>query len=458
MGLLYLHSSRLSSMASLLLLFLPQSQPPVVEGFRLLPSNFPPVSTSHRPLCPEAAPLPRFHALSLHATKGDALTVNTPPTPSQGTRDLLHIGEGDGCLRTSPNTVSLNLVGDGQREWPSPLTASLGTPELFEFLQDPKKNALWLQRHGEPQLVEGQEEEENSSLLSRSRLVSFLDRLASLGPTGSFPSVRGPLRLDEVEGRLRSALMMLGDGDSGGGRGLMSEWDEEAAEALVRDITSSCVFLSEVGKAAGLQRDGKDLVDPSGVVLNFYSVTKQMCPLWHVDKTTFRLLMTLKGPGTEWVDERDIERSPSSGDFRVHLSEGDRERDTGPHNLRPISLLPSSSASSSPSFDFRTLMASSFGGLSLPSHLPVEGVPELSVQEGLDERADPKRKGPKRKRPYATGLLDGLLLKGAAVPGLERRAAVHRSPEVVLGEAGETVPSPRILLAVDLQSLEEETD
>ncbi|MFW7378931.1 MAG: DUF1826 domain-containing protein [Oligoflexus sp.] len=37
-------------------------------------------------------------------------------------------------------------------------------------------------------------------------------------------------------------------------------------------------------------------------------VADQMCPLFHVDRIRLRLLMTVIGPGTEWLADRDVNR------------------------------------------------------------------------------------------------------------------------------------------------------
>jgi hypothetical protein len=44
----------------------------------------------------------------------------------------------------------------------------------------------------------------------------------------------------------------------------------------------------------------------------------QMCPLFHVDKIPMRLFVTLRGPGTEWLDNRDV--------YRPGLGKGDNTK------------------------------------------------------------------------------------------------------------------------------------
>lgn len=36
--------------------------------------------------------------------------------------------------------------------------------------------------------------------------------------------------------------------------------------------------------------------------------TNQMCPIFHVDKLSLRLIVTLHGPGTEWLANEDVDR------------------------------------------------------------------------------------------------------------------------------------------------------
>jgi hypothetical protein len=47
------------------------------------------------------------------------------------------------------------------------------------------------------------------------------------------------------------------------------------------------------------------------------------CPLFHVDRVTLRLLCTLRGPGTEWLDDRGVRRKAlGHGDNRKIVRKG----------------------------------------------------------------------------------------------------------------------------------------
>ena len=44
------------------------------------------------------------------------------------------------------------------------------------------------------------------------------------------------------------------------------------------------------------------------VGLRMAQTDQAMCPGWHFDKTSIRLVCTYKGPGTQWVKNQDLNR------------------------------------------------------------------------------------------------------------------------------------------------------
>jgi hypothetical protein len=51
-----------------------------------------------------------------------------------------------------------------------------------------------------------------------------------------------------------------------------------------------------------------ELMGCSEVGLRLARVGRAMCPGWHIDRTSIRLVCTYQGPGTEWLDDQSIER------------------------------------------------------------------------------------------------------------------------------------------------------
>jgi hypothetical protein len=71
-------------------------------------------------------------------------------------------------------------------------------------------------------------------------------------------------------------------------------------EALAADIA----FLSDLyGDLLGCPRVG----------LRLERLDRAMCPGWHRDHTGIRLLCTYQGPGTEWLDDADLDRGGLPG-------------------------------------------------------------------------------------------------------------------------------------------------
>ena len=56
--------------------------------------------------------------------------------------------------------------------------------------------------------------------------------------------------------------------------------------------------------------------------LSLCKTTEQSCPLFHTDRVPVRLLCTLRGPGTEWLDDAQVHRKA--------LGRGDNRKIAGP--------------------------------------------------------------------------------------------------------------------------------
>lgn len=52
-----------------------------------------------------------------------------------------------------------------------------------------------------------------------------------------------------------------------------------------------------------------ELLDATTIGLRLEVVGKAMCPRLHVDRVGIRLLCTYRGPGTEWVEDVEVDRS-----------------------------------------------------------------------------------------------------------------------------------------------------
>ncbi len=53
-----------------------------------------------------------------------------------------------------------------------------------------------------------------------------------------------------------------------------------------------------------------ELLDCAAAGLRLARVGHAMCPGWHVDRVGIRLVCTYQGPGTQWLDDQDIDRRP----------------------------------------------------------------------------------------------------------------------------------------------------
>ncbi|CUQ67313.1 DUF1826 domain-containing protein [Candidatus Nitrospira inopinata] len=65
-------------------------------------------------------------------------------------------------------------------------------------------------------------------------------------------------------------------------------------------------------------------IAPAGnLYLSLRKTREQSCPLFHVDRYPLRLLCTLRGPGTEWLDDEQVNRKG--------LGQGDNRKVAPPH-------------------------------------------------------------------------------------------------------------------------------
>ncbi len=51
-----------------------------------------------------------------------------------------------------------------------------------------------------------------------------------------------------------------------------------------------------------------ELLGCTAVGLRLARIGRAMCPGWHVDRVGIRLVCTYQGPGTQWLDDQDVER------------------------------------------------------------------------------------------------------------------------------------------------------
>ena len=65
--------------------------------------------------------------------------------------------------------------------------------------------------------------------------------------------------------------------------------------SLIDDLSLLCEVVCE-------------LLGCAEVGLRLARVRQAMCPGWHVDHTSIRFVCTYQGPGTQWLDNQDIDR------------------------------------------------------------------------------------------------------------------------------------------------------
>lgn len=99
--------------------------------------------------------------------------------------------------------------------------------------------------------------------------------------------------LDQHAGELGSGMrQVLAPGE----RAQLEHWPAGAGrEALADDLGLLAELLGE-------------LLAADHIGLRVEVVSQAMCPRLHVDRVGIRLLCTYRGPGTEWIDDRHIDR------------------------------------------------------------------------------------------------------------------------------------------------------
>ncbi len=65
--------------------------------------------------------------------------------------------------------------------------------------------------------------------------------------------------------------------------------------SLMEDLSLLCEVVCE-------------LLGCAAVGLRLARVGRAMCPGWHVDRVGIRLVCTYQGPGTQWLDDQDVDR------------------------------------------------------------------------------------------------------------------------------------------------------
>ena len=82
--------------------------------------------------------------------------------------------------------------------------------------------------------------------------------------------------------------------------------DEAALEALggASDAPDLSVLAEEIGAAVATL---ESLLGCSGARVRLQSLRRPMCPRFHADQVPCRLLVTLIGPGTEWIESEHAE-------------------------------------------------------------------------------------------------------------------------------------------------------
>lgn len=97
---------------------------------------------------------------------------------------------------------------------------------------------------------------------------------------------------------------LCADSLGSGGRVVLAA--QAPADAAVLAGLASCVALrTDIGWLIELYAD---LVGCPAVGLRLEVVKRAMCPRFHVDRVALRLLVTYRGPATEWLDDAGADR------------------------------------------------------------------------------------------------------------------------------------------------------
>ncbi|WP_394241774.1 DUF1826 domain-containing protein [Halopseudomonas laoshanensis] len=78
----------------------------------------------------------------------------------------------------------------------------------------------------------------------------------------------------------------------------------------VADIPGYAEFVADVGYLVSLFAC---LLDARAVGVRLRTLDKAMCPRWHVDKVSVRLITSYIGPGSEWLSEQESPRQQLGG-------------------------------------------------------------------------------------------------------------------------------------------------
>jgi len=112
-------------------------------------------------------------------------------------------------------------------------------------------------------------------------------------PRPAQPLLARYLRQVAMEGELSSGLEMIVEAESASWSAALP--DGSGRELLIADLQHLVQLFVEL---LGCPRVG----------LRLRVLERAMCPRFHVDQTTVRMLCTYFGPGTEWLDERAANR------------------------------------------------------------------------------------------------------------------------------------------------------
>ncbi len=98
--------------------------------------------------------------------------------------------------------------------------------------------------------------------------------------------------------------------------GLQKSAESQVIETLVPGDQPGLDALPEAPGRTALIEDlallgevVSELMDCQAVGLRLTRIGHAMCPGWHVDRVGIRLVCTYQGPGTQWLDDQDLDRS-----------------------------------------------------------------------------------------------------------------------------------------------------
>ncbi len=98
------------------------------------------------------------------------------------------------------------------------------------------------------------------------------------------------------------------DGDVLDARVRTRNVEDAVAEATSR-LTTRAGRDSFIADVAFLAEIYRDLTGYDELGIRLTTSNEPMCPRFHVDRVTLRLLCTYLGPGTEWLSHADVDRS-----------------------------------------------------------------------------------------------------------------------------------------------------